>query len=367
MQPCFDRMALLQNTLSILAWCALAWVTARWMTTFPAKIGVVAVILLFGFTPQIAEWDSVLSPESLTVSGYVALLALLEEIVLGVLSGTDRWGSRRNSLLVAAWLLLFTVWLFVRDVHLYALPVTVVMLGATLVVPRLRRQGVLWLAMGVLAGLFVLGYVSAQASQRATHYPLAHAFEDYILPFPDRAAYFQQFGMPDRTAASYQKWLDDNATRTYGLFLVSHPGFILSSIGQNLYYFRAEFVQQYYEPRGAANRSMVLQLSETLHPESLAVYLLDVLFIAGLWLAGYRKSKPLAWGWAWIATWFFLASGAILFVGFFGDAEAARRHIYPSVEAFRLLLWILLFVYVDWMLQGLFSDSPSNAASEPQP
>ena len=62
LQPCFGNIALLQNLLGIFGWCYLAWVTSRWLIHFPAKVGVVLLILFFGFTPQIAEWDTILSP-----------------------------------------------------------------------------------------------------------------------------------------------------------------------------------------------------------------------------------------------------------------------------------------------------------------
>jgi hypothetical protein len=360
LQPCFDRIALLQNVLSILAWCFLAWTTARWMTTFPAKVGVALAVLLFGFTPQIAEWDTLLSPESLSVTGYVFLLALLEEIVLGIRSGSDRLGSRRSKLMIGAWLLVFALWVFIRDVHLYAIPVTLLMLAGLLLFNEFRHQTIIWAAAGILVLILMVGYTSAQSSLRATHYPLAHAFEDYVLPFPNRVAFFSRFGMPEPTEPSYQSWLDRNATATYAAFLITHPGFIWTSVFANLYYFRAEYVQQYFEPRPGNSRALLLQLGESFHPETMAVYVIDVLCLLGLWLAARQGFAPMLGGWAWIGTWFFLACAAMLFVGFFGDAEAARRHIYPSIEAFRLLMWLLIFVYFDRALVKLPVSEPSR-------
>src|SRR5215204_3621571 len=55
-QPCFDRIVILQNILSIVGWCFLAWMTARWLNNSFLKIFSVVIILLFGFSPLIAEW-----------------------------------------------------------------------------------------------------------------------------------------------------------------------------------------------------------------------------------------------------------------------------------------------------------------------
>ena len=103
--------------------------------------------------------------------------------------------------------------------------------------------------MAILAALFVLGYTSAQASMRATHFPLVHSFEDYVLPFPARVSFSRGSacpGPPLRPAIS-TGWTK-TARRTYTAFLISHPGFVVSTLWANLYDFRAEFTQPYFKP-----------------------------------------------------------------------------------------------------------------------
>jgi hypothetical protein len=63
-QPCFDNIVLLQNILAALGWCCLAWSISRFLGNPLLKISSAILILAFAFTPQIAEWDSILSPES---------------------------------------------------------------------------------------------------------------------------------------------------------------------------------------------------------------------------------------------------------------------------------------------------------------
>jgi hypothetical protein len=305
---------------------------------------------LFGFTPQIAEWDSILSPESLSLTLFVILLALLQDIAFRFLRDGNARDTRWNNVLVVVWFIIFSLWIFIRDVHLYTIPVTLGLCAALLIWKQARRTKILWGAIGMLAALFVLGYTSAQASQRATHYPLVHSFEDYILPFPSRVEFFTRFGMPDSTSPGYQHWLDQNGTRTYTAFLISHPGFVASTLWVNLYDFRAQFVQPYFAPLDRANRPAILQFGEIVHPETLAVYLIDVLCIVGMFIGAPRNPRSLIRGWAWLGAWFFLSSTVILMASFFGDANGFRRHLFPSVEPFRLLMWLLLFVCLDELL-----------------
>jgi hypothetical protein len=44
-------------------------------------------------------------------------------------------------------------------------------------------------------------------------------------------------------------------------------------------------------------------------------------------------------------------SAISLFISLFGDIDGTRRHIFPSVELFRLFLWIFLTVQVDQALE----------------
>ncbi|MGZ6316406.1 MAG: hypothetical protein ACXWNQ_04030 [Anaerolineales bacterium] len=355
LQPCFGNIALLQNLLGIFGWCYLAWVTSRWLIHFPARVGVVLLILFFGFTPQIAEWDTILSPESFSLTLFIILIALLQDIVFRFLRLGSLSDRRRNNMLIGVWLLTFALWVLIRDVHLYAIPVTLGLIAVLLFSKDVRHAKAVPAAMGILAALFVLGYTSAQASMRATHYPLVHSFEDYILPFPARVAFFQRFGMPDATAPGYQHWLDQNGTRTYTAFLISHPGFVVSTLWANLYDFRAEFTQPYFKPADKANRAGILLLAEIIHPETLAVYLVDVLCIIALFVGGWTGRRTALLGWAWLGAWVFACSAITLLASFFGDANGFRRHLLPSVEPFRLLMWLLLLACLDALLTRPFS------------
>jgi hypothetical protein len=359
LQPCFDRIALLQNLLSIFGWCFLAWTTSRLIRHPAAKVGSVILVLTFGFTPQIAEWDGILSPESLSVSLFVVSFALLELIAFQVAFAKRRLDSRLNIVLVAAWLIVFALWALVRDVHLYAIVTTIVLLAGLLVFGKLRQWKILSASIVFLMGVFVIGYYSARDSRRATRYPLDHAFETYILPYPTRVEFFARMGMPSPASPQYQAWLDDNATRTYAAFLMLHPRFVLTTLSDNLFDFRASFVQQYFRGLGTANRDTLLAIGEFLHPETNTVYLLDILLFAGLCISAFGRRGVRIGAWTWLMAWFILGTAVVLLASFFGDTEGFRRHLFPSVESLRLLLWCILFVYLDEIFTG--SESPEVA------
>jgi hypothetical protein len=346
-QPCFDNIVLLQNILAALGWCCLAWSISRFLGNPLLKISSAILILAFAFTPQIAEWDSILSPESLTFSLLAISFAVLQEITFRVSKEPDQINGRGTSLLIAGWLIVFALWVFIRDVNLYAIPITIVLLAPLILVKKFRHAKILTITITVLIGLFILGYISAKDSLRATHYALAHAFDAYIVPYPDRVEFFTARGMPDHESPEFQGWFDANATRTYATFMLSHPGFVVTTIWEQIAYFRSDFEQPYYKVPANNYRKNLFIAGEFVHPESMAVYLIDALLFVFLCVKALKYRDKYFYAWMWLAGWYLLCATVILLASFFGDTAGTRRHIFPSVEMFRLFLWIFLMPYLD--------------------
>ena len=350
-QPCFDKIVLLQNIISIIAWCLLAWTTSRWLKNPLTKIISVVLVLAFAFTPQIAEWDSVLSSESLSVSLLVLTIAILQEIVFRVSYRNRPLNSVWNIALISGWLLIFTFWIFLRDANLYVLLSTIILLSAILLFKKYRRMIILPLIIILLLGIFVLGYISARDSLRATHYPLQHSFQAYIFPYPLRMEFFSGFGMPDPKSPAFQKWFDAQATKTYALFLITHPRFIVTTMFNQLYYFTFNSTQPYYVTDSLTVRRASDKIGEFFHPESSSVYLLDALMLMTLVAATIRYHESWLVSWTWLALWLFMCAAITLFTNFFGDTIGAARHVVPPEETFRLSLWIFLVIHMDYLLQ----------------
>lgn len=354
-QPCFDIVVLIQSLLSTVGWCFLAWTTSRRLTNPAIKIATTCLILAFAFTPQIAEWDSVLSPESLSLSLFVITFALLQEIVFQITRNNLSLHSGTSVVLLSGCMLFFILLVFVRDVHLYSILITIILLAVLQLHSGIRKSKIVVVIIGLLIGIYFLGETSAKAGLRA-HIPLTHSFSEYILPYPARVDFFGTFGMPDIRSPAYNSWFDSRATTAYGIFLLLHPGFVAATIWDHILNFRTNFGQPYF----LTKQNTLLIMGETVHPETLAIYLLDPLFLILLSYRAYITRDKAVLGWAWLAAWFFFSSIVTLLVSFFGDTAGVLRHIFPSVELLRLFFWIFLFVLTDEFL-----TRPNNQLDNP--
>ena len=352
-QRCFDNIALLQNILAILGWSFLAWVTARRMQNPFIKIIAASTIMFFGFTPQVAEWDSVLSPESLSLSLFAITLGLAQEIAFHKSISEGLLNSRAEKLLLVSWSIVFLVWVFVRDVHLYAIPLTLFLITPLFFLKQNVNLKLLTVTAFVLITFLLIGFFSARDSLRATRYPLINALDAYIWPYPKRIEFFKNFGMPERISAQYQEWADINATKAYGLFLISHPGFVASTLWEYKDQLTSDFIQPYFTISDIKNRDTLLAIGEMFHPQSLSVYVIDLLLLFALVVNAGQFRTPSLLAWAWLAIWFFAIAAVTLILSFFGDISGTRRHIMPSVEMFRLFLWIFIMPFLDLPIKQL--------------
>lgn len=355
--PCFDKIVLLQNFLSIFGWCFLAWMTARWLKDPLIRIAGAVSIVTFGFTPQIAEWDSILSPESLSFSLFVIAFALLMEIAFRASMTEAPFTQKSERILFVGSLIFFLLWIFVRDVHLYAIPMFMMVIAPLLLIKKFKITKQIAIALAVLFAFFVIGLLSTKDSQRATELDpdpannnaVTNAVDFYIWPYPQRVEFFKKFDMPARESAGYATWANTNATKVYGLFLISHPGFVVTTLWEYLDHFKFDFAQPYYTS-DMKYRDSFLKAGEFVHPESMAVFLIDFFLLLALCVHAVKyRSAPLT-AWAWLATWFLLIAAVTLFLSFFGDIYGTRRHIFPSVEMFRLFIWIFIMPFLDLSL-----------------
>lgn len=355
-QPCFDKIALLQNYLSICGWPFLGWMLARRLKNPFVKIFAATSIMLFGFTPQIAEWDSVLSPESLSLSMFAILLGFALEVVLRTASSEKPFASRTDQMLLAVLIVWYILWVFVRDVHLYAIPITLVLLLPLLFARKFRAAKPLYYASGALLLFFVIGYLSARDSLRATRFPLMNSLDVYILPYPSRVEFFKGYGMPEkeaqdyRDAPIYQAWADENAAKAYAAFLLTHPGFVVTTLWENMELLTADFSQPYFITNEVKNREFLLTVGEMVNPDTGAVYLLTLIIPLVFFFQAAQHRTPHLSGWAWLAICIYGISAATLFISFFGDIAGIRRHIQPSVEMTRLYVWVFLLPFLDLSL-----------------
>ena len=356
LQPCFDKIALLQNYLSIFGWCFLGWMLARWLKNPFVKVVAATVVMVFGFTPQIAEWDSVLSPESLSLSMLAILVGLGLEVILRAATADEPFKTKTDISLLAGFILWYLLWVFVRDVHLYAIPITVILTLPLFFFKKFRTAKPLYIALAVLTLFFVVGYASARDSHRATRYPLMNSLDAYIWPYPARVEFFRAYGMPDKDAPSYfdspnyQAWADENAPKAYAIFLISHPGFIVTTLWNDMDLLTSDYAQPYFFTDDVENRDVLLVIGEMVNPDSGVVYLFTLILVFTFVAQALATRNATLSAWAWLAVWFFGIAAGTLFISYFGDTAGLRRHIMPSIEMFRLHLWLFVLPFLDLSL-----------------
>jgi hypothetical protein len=352
-QPCFDRIAILQNILAIFGWLLLAWTVAKFLTSPAIKIAAATSIMLFGFTPQIAEWDSMLSPESLSLSMFAIVLALMMEFAFRIATSDTPFASKLDNGLFIGLLGVFLLWVFVRDVHLYVIPISLGLLAPLFFIKKFRTTRHFAVAFGVLLAFFIVGFLSARDSLRATRYPIMNSLEAYILPYPARVEFFKKYGMPEKDAPDYKEapiylaWADKHASKAYGLFLLTHPGFVATTLWEDFDQIRGDFLQPYFYTGDIKHRSALVKIGEIFHPETAAVYAGGFLLVIALLAHALQSKAPTAAAWAWLGLWVFGVSLVTFLLSYFGDTAGLRRHIMPSVEMFRLFMWVFLMPFLD--------------------
>ncbi|MEI2803354.1 MAG: hypothetical protein V9E84_06565 [Trichococcus flocculiformis] len=341
-QPCFTRIAYFQNTLAILAWSVLALVVAKKLHGGFEKLLAVLLITAFGFTPAIADWDSVLGSESLTFSLFAICLALLLQNSFNAIKD----GTRNSILLNILTLAALFLWAFTRDANIYAIAVLFAITAASFVIfPHIRKNKNLIIISVVIFIITIVGLQSASASRRWKK-PLTNVFAEFILPYPARAEFMMGLGMPDPISAKYPAWFKENAPQAYARFLIAHPGYALTSFTSNLGGIFSENSQPYFFSEQTPARIALTAANDILHPNTHLVFVLDILLIAGLIFSALTRKSDFS-AWAWISVWLFSSASVMIVINFFANSIGVTRHTMLAVEMFRLMLWIFLILLFD--------------------
>lgn len=348
-RPGFDGVVKFHVFLSLIGWTSLAIVFSRHVKQRLVKVIGAALIVLFAFSPPVADWDSILSSESPNLSLFALTAALLIEIVFWVATRGVSRSTKSPLVLFALWFCSLFLWTFVRDSNLYVVLVTIVMVLPLFALPEFRCRKPLVMLTCLLIGLLALGYHSSQVSKRWKT-PLEHVFIDKILPYPLRVSFFQRIGMPSPDSPGYDGWFDQSAPGAYVRFLIAHPGYTLPPLFENLQAFFTDNLQPYYHVEKDSLRVRLLALGEMLHPRSSVVFLVDLMLLASLlWLA-FKGRAPRQIAWAWLGSWLFLSASLMLLVSFHADTWGISRHVMGSIFLYRLFFWLFLLVVIDYVV-----------------
>ena len=356
-QPGTENIIRTQTIISIVCWAACALLVCSTLNGWFAKALAALLILGFGFVPQIADWDSILSSESLSISLFALLVGLLIKAVPS--------GKKEQS--VVSWilaLLLFIVnalWIFTRDTNAYFVVLEAVLLIFTALYIWIREKG-LWSSTIILGfcliGLFFFQQQSFTESERWL-LPLLNNLTANVFPYEERVAYFvEESGMPDdeETLAltgsaeyndiyaneTFMRWARRYGMKTYQKWLLSMPLWSVLQVYNNLESFFEENEQPFFYGSDQEKPHWASGTGDLLHPQSSAVILIDLLLLIALFVKFANTKAPTDLRWACCLLILFLGSGLLMSLSYLGEVRSIWRHVLGGVIGLRLTLWLTI-------------------------
>jgi len=349
-----NKIAVAQTVFSIIGWGCLALSVSEHIKNSSIKNLSSFLILLFAFTPQVADWDSILMSESLNFSLFALQLAIL--IKLAFLMHKD------PNIKAIGWFILWAfsyfLWTFVRPTNLFIAPVTFTMCAGLLLYIRFRKSNYIYSALIFSILVFTIGFVTTGNSSRSLNYDV---YIDDLLPYPTRVAILQGWGMPAPDSPEFQPWFKTNSTKTLVRFMVTYPGYPITKIIKDFPFAFTEIKQTYFSISGNKGvRNTMLLVGEALHPENTTPFLLGLILLIGIInLANINQGNIQPW--AWIGTWIFLSASVSLVLSIIGDTWGLNRHALLSTTSFRLCMWLFSIIILDIALdQSKNSLRPQN-------
>lgn len=355
LQPSFVNIVLLQFTVSIISWGLLTLSITRHLKNIFPKILAAVLIVSFAFVPQIADWDSVLSSESLSFSLFALQSGLLIDLAFRFTK--DPRPTFQTYILTAIWLIVIFFWAFLKDAHLYGIVVLALMIAGTLISTRFKKQKLIHLILLVLSGFILLGWISSGKSERS-QIQMVNVYKSDILSDPAHIEFMRAHGMPDPGSPEYGNWFATSSKNSYLRFLLFNPGYVAINYFEDVPYAFSENAQTYFntQPQFLLRKALI-PAGNILHPENSAPMFVDILLLLGIFAVLLKNNTPENRVWGWMAVWIFLFAGTNMFVNIFGDVFALPRHALLATTAFRLFMWVFIFVFIDLVIFSREKDT----------
>lgn len=213
-------------------------------------------------------------------------------------------------------------------------------------------------------------------------------FSVRVFPFPSRVAWFGAHGMPeqrqidvtaeatpaqsnaakvvaiptsDPSFAPLRRWLSTNGTDDYLLWLVTHPGYVIT---EPLYHPQRayNFFQGNITGDAAAQNRMSSPLTIVMWPPPIGMLVLAAAATYFSVVSGAWRQRP------WRVVLILMGIGVLeMLIAWHGDGQEVMRHTIAGLAAFRLGLWVLVILGV---LDGSISREryparPSHPSDQP--
>ena len=359
-QPGFEKLVIFQLILSVLGWGFLAFTFAEFIKDPLMKILGASIVVLFAFTPQMADWDSILMSESPTFS----LFALQFALTIWIIFSLYRNPEANNKLLGFIWAIVFFFWVFLRDSNLY---VTIINIGAiliTMVSTQYRKNKFLQVMLVYLAVIFVIGTITSSQSSRL-RIQLVNVYSDDIFPSALRVQILQGMGMPPPNSSEYNNWLDESGGSAYIKFMLKHPGYTITKLARDFPPSFTEIEQTYFRaPTLEPTRTYLITIGDGLHPQNYTPFIISTILTIGLVYTAIKRNNDII-PWAWLGTLLFTSATITIAASIFGDTWALNRHALFSTTSYRLLSWMFLIVIIDSLAEktSIKPEPPSTPIS----
>lgn len=341
-QPSFTGIVIFQLAFSIIGWGFLAFVVAENLRDTLTKSLASAVILLFAFTPQMADWDSILMSESLTFSMFALESAILIKMAFLLYKNQNA----KITLWFIAWAIIHFFWTFLRDTNLFTSIVTIFMLVVVLISTQYRKNKYILSSLLFLSFVFIFGFITSSNSTRS-QVQLINIYHDDFFSSPLRTEILREMGMPQPYTEEYNSWFQDHATKTLIRFMLTHPGYPTVKIIKDFPISFNEIKQTYFKaPELNPAREVFMSIGDALHPENTTPFLISLLLLIALLQFSFKNIGD-SRIWLWIGLWLFLTSSMTLIPTILGDTWAINRHALFSTMLYRMFMWVFTIVLID--------------------
>ena len=352
-QPGTEAIVRNQTVISICCWIGCALLIVSSLNGWFAKALAAFLILSFGFVPQIADWDSILSSESLSFSLFALLVGLLVKVLPdGKADNFGAWAAAAGLLIVNFF------WIFTRDTNAYFVLIEAVLLIIAAIIYWTRRSGqrISALICGfLLAGLFIFHQGTMRESERWM-VPLLNNLVVNIFPYEERVEFFKENSMPADEeilsltgSAEYNSitenekllhWARRFGMQTYQRWLLSMPLWCVKQVYENLDGFFEENRQPFFYGSKEQRPHWAEKPGNLLHPLSAAVIVVDLLLIIFLGTKMVRSGSSEDIRFFWLLLILFLGGGLLMSLSYLGEVRSVWRHVLGGVAALRLTLWL---------------------------
>ena len=352
-QPGTEAVVRNQTIISIVCWIGCTLLIVSSLNGWFAKALAAFLILSFGFVPQIADWDSILSSESLNFSLFALLIGLLIKVLPnGKADNFGAWAAGIGLVIVNF------LWIFTRDTNAYFVLAEAVLLIIAAIIYWARRSGqrISALLCGfLLAGLFIFHQGTFRESERWL-VPLLNNLVTNIFPHEERVEFFREYNMPaDEETLSLTGSAEYNASmenekllhwarrfgmQTYQRWLLSMPLWCVQQVYENLDSFFEENRQPFFYGSKEQRPHWAEKPGNLLHPLSAAVIVIDLLLIIFMGTKMARTGSSENIRFFWLLLIMFLGGGLLMSLAYLGEVRSIWRHVLGGVTALRLTLWL---------------------------